>query len=159
MPDCARIWISSIHGCTSEETWIRTPRRWWQIIDGALFRYGLRPRADRCTYILYEDRQKSKIPTPQARTAKTGMNTVEQAIEHLPGSVSQNNAQGRKPHGFLCLHVDDLFMGGDNKIRYLPASEGTSTLTSCLSDNEPNGRRMTNMDLIFQPTRSLLLTQ
>lgn len=27
--------------------------------------------------------------------------------------VSQNNAQGRTVHGFVCLHVDDLFMSGD----------------------------------------------
>ena len=27
--------------------------------------------------------------------------------------VAQNNAQGSEPHGFICLHVDDLFMAGD----------------------------------------------
>ena len=27
--------------------------------------------------------------------------------------VARNNAQGRQPHGFICLHVDDLFMAGD----------------------------------------------
>ena len=27
--------------------------------------------------------------------------------------VARNNAQGRRPHGFICLHVDDLFMAGD----------------------------------------------
>eukprot|EP00435_Cladocopium_sp_Y103_P070404 s243_g35.t1 len=27
--------------------------------------------------------------------------------------VARNNAQGRRPHGFICLHVDDLLMGGD----------------------------------------------
>ena len=90
------------------------PRRWWQIIDGALLRYGLVPtRADRCTYILYEDKPKSRIPATAVRSSKTDLNTIEQAIEHLLDPVSQNNAQGRKPHGFICLHVDDLFMGGD----------------------------------------------
>ena len=90
------------------------PRRWWQIIDGALLRYGLIPtRADRCTYILYEDKPKSRTPATATRSSKTDMNTIEQAIEHLLDPVSQNNAQGRKPHGFICLHVDDLFMGGD----------------------------------------------
>ena len=44
---------------------------------------------------------------------RTDPTTIEQAIEHLLDPVSQNNAQGRKPHGFICLHVDDLFMGGD----------------------------------------------
>ena len=27
--------------------------------------------------------------------------------------AARNNAQGRRPHGFICLHVDDLFMAGD----------------------------------------------
>ena len=27
--------------------------------------------------------------------------------------VARKNAQGRRPHGFICLHVDDLFMAGD----------------------------------------------
>ena len=27
--------------------------------------------------------------------------------------VARNNSQGRRPHGFICLHVDDLFMAGD----------------------------------------------
>ena len=27
--------------------------------------------------------------------------------------VAQNNAQGQRQHGFICLHVDDLFMAGD----------------------------------------------
>ena len=90
------------------------PRRWWQIIDGALLRYGLIPtRADRCTYILYEDKPKSRIPATAGKSSKTDTTTIEQAIEHLLDPVSQNNAQGRKPHGFICLHVDDLFMGGD----------------------------------------------
>ena len=90
------------------------PRRWWQIIDGALLRYGLVPtRADRCTYILYEDKPKSRIPATAVKSSKTDPTTIEQAIEHLLDPVSQNNAQGRKPHGFICLHVDDLFMGGD----------------------------------------------
>ena len=27
--------------------------------------------------------------------------------------VARNNAQGRRPHGFICFHVDDLLMAGD----------------------------------------------
>ena len=30
--------------------------------------------------------------------------------------VARNNAQGRRTHGFICLHVDDLFM---QEIRFL----------------------------------------
>ena len=28
--------------------------------------------------------------------------------------IALNNAQGREVHGFVCLHVDDLYMGGDD---------------------------------------------
>ena len=38
---------------------------------------------------------------------------VQEAIDMLPDPVAQNNAQGRRPHGFICLHVDDLFKAGD----------------------------------------------
>ena len=27
--------------------------------------------------------------------------------------LARNNAKGRRTHGFICLHVDDLFMAGD----------------------------------------------
>ena len=39
--------------------------------------------------------------------------TISEAIDHLMDPVARNNAQGRRPHGFICLHVDDLFMAGD----------------------------------------------
>ena len=54
-----------------------------------------------------------RIPAIAVKSSKTDPTTIEQAIEHLLDPVSQNNAQGRKPHGFICLYVDDLFMGGD----------------------------------------------
>eukprot|EP00435_Cladocopium_sp_Y103_P044214 s2761_g12.t1 len=89
------------------------PRRWWQIIDKALLNCGLVPtRADRCTYILYDEssRKKSNF-TPSVD--KHGQVSISEAIDHLMDPVARNNAQGRRPHGFICLHVDDLFMGGD----------------------------------------------
>eukprot|EP00435_Cladocopium_sp_Y103_P046730 s573_g13.t1 len=42
-----------------------------------------------------------------------GQVSIPEAIDHLMDPVACNNAQGRRPHGFICLHVDDLFMGGD----------------------------------------------
>ena len=47
-------------GCGSNDA----PRRWWQIIDKALLERGLvSTRADRCTYILYDNTSKTKSYT------------------------------------------------------------------------------------------------
>ena len=42
---------------------------------------------------------------------------AQEAIDMLPDPVAQNNAQGRRPHGFICLHVDDLFKAGDKVLQ------------------------------------------
>ena len=92
------------------------PRRWWQVVDKALLSYGLVPtRADRCTYILYGDKMSSKDTSlsKSFRKRSTSNDPVQDAIDMLLDPVAQNNAQGRRPHGFICLHVDDLFMAGD----------------------------------------------
>ena len=89
------------------------PRRWWQIIDKALLDCILVPtRADRCTYVLYDSTSKTKTYQPP-RNVSTEQVTISEAIGHLMDPVARNNAQGRCPHGFICLHVDDLFMAGD----------------------------------------------
>ena len=89
------------------------PRRWWQIIDKALLECGLIPtRADRCTYMLYDNSSKTRTYQPP-KSVTTEQLSISEAIDHLMDPVSRNNAQGRRPHGFVCLHVDDLFMGGD----------------------------------------------
>ena len=89
------------------------PRRWWQIIDKALLDCGLVPtRADRCTYVLYDSTSKTRTYQPP-RSVTTEQATISEAIDHLMDPVARNNAQGRRPHGFICLHVDDLFMAGD----------------------------------------------
>ena len=89
------------------------PRRWWQIIDKALLDCGLVPtRADRCTYVLYDSTSKTRTYQPP-RSVSTEQVTISEAIDHLMDPVARNNAQGRRPHGFICLHVDDLFMAGD----------------------------------------------
>ena len=46
------------------------------------------------------------------RRTSTSTDPVQEALDMLLDPVAQNNAQGRKPHGFFCLHVDDLFMAG-----------------------------------------------
>ena len=90
------------------------PRRWWQVVDKALLSYGLIPtRADRCTYILYSDHTKGKYHKNESQPEEQPI-TMKEAIEKLMDPVVRNNAQGRRPHGFICLHVDDLFMGGDS---------------------------------------------
>ena len=93
------------------------PRRWWQVVDKTLLSYGLVPaRADRCTYILYGDKMSPKDSALSKKSylrTSTSTDPVQEALDMLLDPVAQNNAQGRKPHGFICLHVDDLFMAGD----------------------------------------------
>lgn len=86
------------------------PRRWWQVADKALLSYGLVPtRADRCTYILFGD-QKTSISVAKGHPQKD-LN-LEQALEFLMNASVRNNSKGRKAEGFICLHVDDLYMAG-----------------------------------------------
>ena len=47
------------------------------------------------------------------RSVSTEQVSMSEAIGHLMDPVARNNVQGRRPHGFICLHVDDLFMAGD----------------------------------------------
>ena len=86
------------------------PRRWWQVVDKALLSYGLVPtRADRCTYILYGDK---KISSNAIKKNPQQDLNLEDALELLMNASVRNNSQGRKPEGFICLHVDDLYMAG-----------------------------------------------
>ena len=47
------------------------------------------------------------------RSVNTEQVSTSEATEHLMDPVARNNAQGRRPHGFIFLHVDDMFMAGD----------------------------------------------
>ena len=119
LPDPVRMRISATHRSEDEEVRIRPERcttQIWQVVDKALLSYGLVPtRADRCTYILYGDKMSSKDTSlsKSFRKTSTSNDPVQDAIDMLLDPVAQNNAQGRRPHGFICLHVDDLFMAGD----------------------------------------------
>ena len=92
------------------------PRRWWNVVDKALLSYGLVPtRADRCTYILYKDEAKRTSTTnSKGLESSRPLTTIDEAVDFLMDPIARNNAQGREVHGFVCLHVDDLYMGGDD---------------------------------------------
>ena len=96
------------------------PRHWCQIIDKALLDSGLVPtRADRCTYVLYGNTSKNRTYQPP-RSVNAEQVNISAAIDHLMDPVARNNAQGRRPHGFICnifmIHVDDLLFAGSTDL-------------------------------------------
>ena len=42
------------------------------------------------------------------------MNKFRGAVEFPMDPIARNNAQGHEVHGFVRLHVDDLYMDGDD---------------------------------------------
>ena len=87
------------------------PRRWWNVIDGALLHYGMTPtRADRCCYVYYSSKEKSEHPLKSVP-----FTSMADAVDYLTDPVSGSPAVNKNVHGVLCLHVDDLFMAGDDK--------------------------------------------
>jgi hypothetical protein len=101
------------------------PRRWWNVVDEKLLKYGCVPtRADRCTYVLYHGSPHSRKSKESARYQsllskpdELSMDHVEKAIEYMMDPYHGSNSQGRKVSGIICLHVDDLFMAGDEHFR------------------------------------------
>ena len=99
------------------------PRRWWNVVDAKLREYGCVPtRADRCTYVLYHDshqRLKSSATKKAYLSAPPSSisDSIEAAIEYMMDPYHGSNANGRKVAGIVCLHVDDLFMAGDEFFR------------------------------------------
>ena len=95
------------------------PRRWWNVVDKSLRSYGCVPtRADRCTYVLYDDTSRPKKSTQQddpkhRKFLKGPLDNIESIMEHLLDPFHGSNCEGRRVSGFICLHVDDLFMAGD----------------------------------------------
>ena len=87
------------------------PRRWWNIVDQKLRSYRLEPtRADRCCYVLYDD---SKHVVSNVQQTSINANNLDDALSYLLDPVTGSNAKGRKVHGVVCLHVDNLFLAGD----------------------------------------------
>lgn len=68
-----------------------------QVVDKALLSH-VPTRADRCAYIMYGSTPKTPLRLSGSQA------TLEEAIETLMDPVARNNAQGRRPHGFVCLH-------------------------------------------------------
>jgi len=105
------------------------PRRWWNRIDGSLQKYGLVPtRADRCCYIMYENRaparDDAKIPfeAKQFPRLHSGIKKMqkdledsEDFLEYILDPVTGSPSRGKQAIGFICLHVDDLFSSGTPK--------------------------------------------
>ena len=94
------------------------PRRWWNVLDKALRSYGLVPtRADRCCYVLYSNKRTSNLPASLKRdkTVNNFLETFEQAIDYLTDPISSSPGLGKVTSGVVCLHVDDLFMTGDDE--------------------------------------------
>ena len=79
------------------------PRRWWNILDGKLQSYHLEPsRADRCTYVLYHNKQQSsreaaaqrkkeQSPMPLKWLNGSRNETLEQVLDYMMDPVSNNN--------------------------------------------------------------------
>jgi hypothetical protein len=87
------------------------PRRWWNIVDQKLRSYRLEPtRADRCCYVLYDD---SKHVVSNVQQTSINAINLDDALSYLLDPVTGSNSKGRKVHGVVCLHVDDLFLAGD----------------------------------------------
>ena len=105
------------------------PRKWWNVIDKALTSYGMIPtRADRCCYVLYKDAPTNALSkagiiksggnrvsgkTPESSADTQNMLTIDKAINFLMDPVSGSNSQGKTVCGVVCLHVDDLFITGN----------------------------------------------
>ena len=90
------------------------PRRWWNEIDKSLRSYGLVPtRADRCCYVLHHKTPKnpSSVPAPQS----TAQDTLTTAIDLLTDPIHGSPSLNKTTSGVVCLHVDDLFMTGDDE--------------------------------------------
>ena len=96
------------------------PRRWWNIIDGSLRKYGMvQTRADRCCYVLYSDRANtksrvsdSKIVDQDKNDRVVDMAMIDKAIDLLIDPIASSPSRGREVLGVVNLHVDDLFFTG-----------------------------------------------
>ena len=116
-----------------------TPRRCWQIIDKVFLECGLARSITRRPVYLHLNTSKTKSYQPPKSVTNEQV-TISEAIEHLMDPVARNNAQSRRSHGFICLHVDDLFIGGDKVFE--------STVLSSLRNNFAVGSEDKN-DIMF----------
>ena len=91
------------------------PRRWFNVVDGSLRHYGCEPtRGDRCTYVMYSQsvyKQTSSSDKDLCIASSPQGGVLEKLLDPFNG----NKAKGRQPCGIICLHVDDLFMAGNEE--------------------------------------------
>ena len=100
------------------------PRRWWNVLDGALRSYGMVPtRADRCCYVLYAPKPRERQQTSVAQTGKSrerqrptmdDKEACQDAVDFLLDPITGSPAHGQNVSGIVNLHVDDLFGVGTN---------------------------------------------
>ena len=91
------------------------PRRWFNVVDGSLRHYGCEPtRGDRCTYVMYSQaayKPNSSSDKDPCIASSPHCGVLEKLLDPFNG----NKAKGRQPCGFICLHVDGLFMAGNEE--------------------------------------------
>ena len=101
------------------------PRRWWNVLDGALRRYGMVPtRADRCCYVLCtpksRERQTTNVkdnsqPHERPRPTLNDKESCHDAVDFTLDPITGSPAHGQDVSGIVYLHVDDLFgVGSDD---------------------------------------------
>jgi hypothetical protein len=92
------------------------PRKWWNVVDSKFASYELVPtRADRCCYVLYGHKNIPNVPKhkgPREWPESKEIEIIEQAMDFLLDPIAGSNAKDKCVLGFICLHVDDLFMAG-----------------------------------------------
>jgi hypothetical protein len=95
------------------------PRRWWNVVDKGLAELGGIPtRADRCCYVFHSSHHNPSKETVSRERSGTVPNTIElldQAMEHLLDPVNGSISKNKTVIGAICLHVDDLFMTGNQE--------------------------------------------
>ena len=102
-------------------------RRWWNILDKALRRYGIVPtRADRCCYVLYSLQSRERAwgqraiaqqnGTTYAFTESFQRSEMEAAFEKSLNPIAGSTATGKSVAGIISLFVDDLFGTGGSEM-------------------------------------------
>ena len=113
---------------TLHTAWMMLPRRWWNILDKTLCRYGMVPaRADRYCYVLYSIQSRERTWKQNNSTQWHDTSNVsikpcvrteadaafEKILDPIPGSPATGNSEV----GIIYLFVDDLFGTGGTEMK------------------------------------------
>ena len=108
------------------------PNRWWHISDKALRPYGCAPtRAYRFCCVVYAQddgifsgaivhwhrKFRHDAKGDAERIQHITMRVHAQAMGHLVGPASGSPTRDTHVVGIVCIHVDDLFMSGNNEFQ------------------------------------------